>query len=155
MTFEVTLYSLGIMTKCCTDFRVIMIKMFLLITDLYAAVNTYVDTYSYLKSTLLLSPHLPGKFKNIPHCLTFKFKAELPTCKLTVVTFSRIGGSYVNKNVLWTSQSGGDIGWTTAHINIIEGYFDRFGFEGIKDQGENGDCFVAMDDMTVHDGNCV
>ena len=113
------------------------------------------DTHSIIKSTLLLSPRLPGKFKNIPHCLTFKFKVELPTCKLTVVTFSRIGGSYVHQNVLWTSQSGDDVEWTTAYVDILEGYFDRFGFESVTDQGENNNCFLAMDDIKVHEGNCV
>ena len=117
--------------------------------------NTTVGIYSQLKSSLLLSPRLPGKFKNRPHCLTFKYKVDLPTCKLTVVTFSNIGGSFVDKKVIWTSQSVDNSMWTTANVNILEGYFDRFAFEGIIDQGEIDNCSLAFDDITVYNGYCV
>ena len=126
-----------------------------LISDLHAAMITDMDIYSHLKSSLLLSPHLPGKFKNRPHCLTFKYKVDLPTCKLTVVTFSNIGGSFVDNKVIWTSQLVNYSTWTTAHVDILEGYFDRFATEAVIDQGKSDNCSLAFDDVTVYNGYCV
>ena len=126
-------------------------KLINLFTDIHATLNTDVDIHTHLKSTLLLSPHLPGKFKSTPHCLTFKYKVDLHTCELKVVTFSNIGGHFVDKNVIWTSLSGGSSSWATAHVDIFEGYFDRFAFEAIDDDK----CFLAFDDVSVYNGYCV
>ena len=121
---------------------------------MYASISGDAETVGAGYTSFILSPTLQESFSFLARCLTFQYKVKDDSSTLAVSTFTFTNGFLINQNVLWESPPNSDK-WLTAHIDILSGHYNVFGFEIYSKQDINGIVDISIDDILMTDGNCV